>query len=62
VTTGSGPSPASCAQLRLQAALIDLAAGIPVGDVAHRSGYSTPSAFIATFRSAFGTTPGAYRR
>jgi AraC-like DNA-binding protein len=49
------------AQLRLQAALIDLAAGTPVGAVAHRCGYNTPSAFIATFRHAFGTTPGTYR-
>jgi AraC-like DNA-binding protein len=48
------------AQLRLHAALIDLTAGTPVGDVAHRCGYSTPSAFIAAFRNAFGTTPGAY--
>lgn len=49
-------------QLRLQAALIDLAAGTPVGAAAHRCGYSTPSAFIATFRQAFGTTPGTYRQ
>jgi AraC-like DNA-binding protein len=48
------------AQLRLQAALIDLAVGAPVGDIAHRCGYSTPSAFIAAFRHAFGTTPGTY--
>ncbi|MGH3169605.1 MAG: helix-turn-helix domain-containing protein, partial [Trebonia sp.] len=50
------------AQLRLHAALVDLTAGIPVGDTAHRCGYSTPSAFIAAFRDAFGTTPGAYVR
>jgi len=50
------------AQLRVQAALIDLAAGTPVGTVAHRCGYSTPSAFIAAFRQAFGITPGAYRQ
>jgi AraC-like DNA-binding protein len=49
-------------QLRLQAALIDLAAGTPVGTVAHRCGYSTPSAFIATFHQAFGITPGTYRQ
>jgi AraC-like DNA-binding protein len=48
------------AQLRLQAALIALTAGTPVGDVAHHCGYSTPSAFIAAFRHAFGTTPGTY--
>lgn len=50
------------AELRLQAALIDLAAGSPVGVVAHRCGYSTPSAFIASFQTAFGTTPGVYRQ
>jgi AraC-like DNA-binding protein len=49
------------AQLRLQAALIDLAAGATVGAVAHRCGYSTSSAFIASFRQAFGCTPGTYR-
>lgn len=48
------------AQLRLHAALIDLAAQLPVGVVAHRCGYSTPSAFIAAFRHAFGVTPAAY--
>jgi AraC-like DNA-binding protein len=31
----------------------------PIGAVAHRCGYSTPSAFIASFRRAFGSTPGA---
>lgn len=50
------------AQLRLQAALIDLSTGTPVGAVAHRYGYSTPSAFIVSFRRAFGSTPGAYVR
>ena len=50
------------AQLRLHAALVDLTAGSPVVDVAHRCGYSTPSAFIAAFRHAFATTPGAYLR
>ena len=59
---GTGMSfPQWRAQLRLQAALIELAAGTPVGTVAHRCGYSTPSAFIATFRHAFGTSPGSYR-
>jgi AraC-like DNA-binding protein len=49
------------AQLRLQAALVDLASGMSVTDVSHRCGYSTPSAFIASFRHAFGETPGSYR-
>ena len=48
------------AQLRLQAALIDLTGSIPVADTAYRCGYSTASAFIAAFRHAFGITPGAY--
>jgi AraC-like DNA-binding protein len=49
-------------QLRLHAALIDLAAGLPVSAIAHRCGYSGPSAFIAAFRQAFGVTPGGYRQ
>ena len=58
---GTGMSfPQWRAQLRLQAALIDLAAGIPVSATAYRCGYSTPSTFIAAFRHAFGITPGAY--
>jgi AraC-like DNA-binding protein len=50
------------ARLGLQAAVIDLSTGTPVGVVAHRYGYSTPSAFIAAFRRAFGSTPGAHMR
>jgi AraC-like DNA-binding protein len=49
-------------QLRLQEALIDLAAGASVTAAAGRCGYSTVSAFTAAFRQAFGITPGAYRR
>jgi AraC-like DNA-binding protein len=49
-------------QLRLHTALIDLTAGAPVGDVAHRCGYNTSSAFIAVFRQAFGATPGTFLR
>jgi AraC-like DNA-binding protein len=37
-----------------------LAAGRSVNDVALEAGYSTASAFIAMFRTAFGTTPGRY--
>ena len=46
--------------LRLQAALPLLAAGEPVGRVAHRVGYETPSAFVAAFRRETGLTPAAY--
>jgi AraC-like DNA-binding protein/quercetin dioxygenase-like cupin family protein len=45
---------------RLQAALVPLAAGEPVGNVAHAVGYETPSAFVAAFRHHTGQTPGAY--
>jgi len=46
--------------LRLQTALPLLAAGEPVGRVAHRVGYETPSAFTAAFRRETGATPAAY--
>jgi AraC-like DNA-binding protein len=46
--------------LRLQAALPLLAAGDPVGRVAHHVGYETPSAFTAAFRRETGSTPAAY--
>jgi AraC-like DNA-binding protein len=46
--------------LRLQAALPLLAAGDPVGRVAHRVGYETASAFTAAFRRETGVTPAAY--
>ncbi len=46
--------------LRIQTALPLLAAGAPVGRVAHRVGYETPSAFIAAFRRETGVTPAAY--
>lgn len=45
---------------RLQAALLQLAEGRPVGLVATRVGYSTPSAFVAAFRTHTGVTPGHY--
>ena len=47
-------------QLRLLRSLRLLAAGEPTTRVALESGYSTPSAFIAMFRRAFGTTPRRY--
>jgi AraC-like DNA-binding protein len=46
------------AQLRLHHALKLLAAGTPVTRVAADCGYRSPSAFIESFRLAFGTTPG----
>jgi AraC-like DNA-binding protein len=46
--------------LRLRAALPLLAAGEPVGRVARRVGYETPSAFVAAFRRETGMTPAAY--
>ena len=45
---------------RLQAALLQLADGQPVGLVAVRVGYRTPSAFVAAFRAHTGVTPGRY--
>ena len=49
------------ARLRLQHALALLAAGEAVTPVAMACGFSSPSAFIETFRSAVGSTPGRYR-
>lgn len=46
-------------QVRLHHALVLIAEGHPVTTTAHRCGWATPSAFIDTFRHAFGTTPGA---
>lgn len=47
-------------QVRLRAALSLLADGLPVGTVAHRVGYRSPSAFIAAFRRQTGVAPGSY--
>ncbi|MCM2413059.1 helix-turn-helix domain-containing protein [Streptomyces sp. RKAG290] len=47
-------------QLRLHHALTLLASGGSVTTVAAACGYSGPSAFIQSFRHAFGTTPGSY--
>ena len=47
-------------QLFLSRALEQLAVGTSVKAVASDAGYSTPSAFVARFRSHFGTTPGRY--
>ena len=49
-------------QLRLQHGLIWLGRGETVTTAATRSGYDQPSAFIAAFKTAFGTTPGRFVR
>jgi AraC-like DNA-binding protein len=49
-------------QLRLLRSLQLLAAGEKITHAALEAGYSTPSAFIATFRKILGTTPGRYFR
>jgi AraC-like DNA-binding protein len=47
-------------QARLMKAVELLAQGLAVGEVADRLGYEGPSAFVATFKKAFGVTPGRY--
>jgi len=47
-------------QLRLLRSLELLAAGEKITSAALEAGYSTPSAFIAMFRKALGTTPRKY--
>ena len=47
-------------QLRLLRSLQLLAAGEKISHAALAAGYSTPSAFIAMFRKALGTTPRKY--
>jgi len=47
-------------QLRLMRSLQLLAAGEKISHAALEAGYSTPSAFIAMFRKALGTTPRKY--
>jgi AraC-like DNA-binding protein len=47
-------------QLRLLRSLQLLAAGEKITHTAMEAGYSTPSAFIAMFRQALGTTPRRY--
>ena len=48
-------------QLRLHHALRLLAEGHQVTQVAHQTGWASTSAFIDTFRRAFGHTPGSRR-
>jgi AraC-like DNA-binding protein len=45
---------------RLHHAIALLGDGQPVHLVAERTGFSSPSAFVASFRSTFGTTPARY--
>lgn len=47
-------------QLRLHHSIILLAGGLPVATTASACGYGNASAFIESFRQAFGTTPGRY--
>lgn len=47
---------------RLLAALAHLEAGASVTAAGLESGYESVSAFVAAFREAFGTTPGAFLR
>jgi AraC-like DNA-binding protein len=47
-------------QLRLMYALQLIAKEEKISNAAVDAGYSTPSAFISSFRSALGTTPGKY--
>ncbi len=49
-----------CRQVKLFRALELLSMGSAVSDVADKLGYEGPSAFVATFRKAFGVTPGRY--
>src|SRR5262245_5504244 len=48
-------------QFRLTHALTLVASGRSVKDVALEVGYETPSAFVAAFKRALGTTPGKLR-
>jgi AraC-like DNA-binding protein len=47
-------------QARFQFALRRVGSGAAVKAAAADAGYATPSAFVAAFRTAFGTTPGRY--
>ena len=47
--------------LRVQHALLDLAEGASVTDLAMRLGWANPSSFIEAFTELMGQTPGRYR-
>jgi AraC-like DNA-binding protein len=46
----------------MQQAMVALRRGENIAAVAHRSGFSSASAFIAAFRAELGVTPAAWRR
>jgi AraC-like DNA-binding protein len=48
--------------LRVRAAMVALAGGAPVGNVAMLVGFESPSAFVAAFRRETGLTPAAFAR
>jgi AraC-like DNA-binding protein/quercetin dioxygenase-like cupin family protein len=48
--------------VRLQAAMVSLAEGAAVGNVARSVGYDSVSAFVAAFRRETGVTPSTYFR
>ncbi|MCA1298858.1 AraC family transcriptional regulator [Stappia indica] len=47
-------------QAKLMKAVEWLSQGTAVGEISDRLGYEGPSAFVATFKKAFGVTPGRY--
>ncbi|SDU24961.1 helix-turn-helix transcriptional regulator [Stappia sp. ES.058] len=47
-------------QAKLMKAVEWLSQGAAVGEISDQLGYEGPSAFIATFKKAFGVTPGRY--
>jgi AraC-like DNA-binding protein len=47
-------------QARLMKAVEWLSLGVSVGEISDRLGYEQPSAFVASFRKAFGVTPSRY--
>lgn len=59
--TGETPTE-TLARLRLsQAAVLLVRDGLPVAQVARRSGYGSAAAFTRAFRAAYGIPPAAYR-
>lgn len=49
-----------CRQVKLFKSLELLSEGVPVSEISHLLGYEGPSAFVASFKKAFGVTPGRY--
>jgi AraC-like DNA-binding protein len=48
--------------VRVRAAMVALAGGAPVGNVASLVGFESPSAFVAAFRRETGVTPAAFAK